>query len=160
MYVYNINAILFRYLKSETGNEHLDTFTYLHQILITCGIQPQYVRMDNEYPDVAKKYIRQKEMDLQLTPPQMHCLNLAEQTIQTAKSPLIAGPVGVNPKFTLRLWCQLVQQCEKTSNMMPPTHINPKISADKYLHGMHNLNQVHMAPSNTLAMIYMCRSNM
>ena len=42
------------------GNEHLDTFKYLHQLLITRGIQPQYVRMDNECPDMLKRYIKQK----------------------------------------------------------------------------------------------------
>ena len=48
MYVYDINAILFRCLKTKTGNEHLDTFKNVHQLLITRGIQPKYVRMDNE----------------------------------------------------------------------------------------------------------------
>ena len=52
-------------------------------------------------------------MDLQLTPPQIHRRNAAEQAIQTGKSHLIAGIVGVNPKFPLRLWFQLIQQCEK-----------------------------------------------
>ena len=72
MYVYDINTILFRCLKTKTGNDRLDTFKDLHQLLITRGIQPQYVRIDNECPDVVKKYIKK---DLQLTPPQMHRCN-------------------------------------------------------------------------------------
>ena len=81
-------------------------------------------------------------MELQLTPPQMHRRNWAEQSIQTGKAHLIAGLVGTNPKFPLHLWCRLIPQCEKTLNMMRPTHINPNISADTYLQGNHDFNRV------------------
>ena len=37
---------------------------------------------------------------------------------------------------------------------MRPTHINPKISADTYLHGMHDFNCVPMAPPRTIAIIH------
>ena len=69
--------------------------------------------MDNECPEVVKKYIKQKEMYLQLTPPQIYLRNLAERAIQTGKAHLIDGLVAANPKFLLHLWCRLIQQCEK-----------------------------------------------
>ena len=37
---------------------------------------------------------------------------------------------------------------------MHPTHINPKISADTYLHGMHDFNRVPMALPDTLTIIH------
>ena len=37
---------------------------------------------------------------------------------------------------------------------MSPTHINNKISADTYLHGMQDFNRVPMAPPGTLAIIH------
>ena len=42
----------------------------------------------------------------------------------------------------------------KALNMMIPTHTNPKISSNIYLHAMHNLNRLPMAPPGTLAIIY------
>ena len=46
--------------KTKSGNEHLDNFKDLYQLLITRGIQQQYVQMDNECPDVVKEYIKHK----------------------------------------------------------------------------------------------------
>ena len=39
--------------------------------------------MEKKCPDVVKKSINQEDMDLQLTPPQMHRRNLTEQAMQT-----------------------------------------------------------------------------
>ena len=84
----------------------------------------------------------------------MHCRNLSELYIQTRKSHLIAGLVGVNPKFPFRMWCRLIQQCEKMLNMMRPTYINPQISANTYLHGIHDFNCIPMALPVTLSIIH------
>ena len=93
-------------------------------------------------------------MDLQLTPPQMHRRNWAERAIQTGKAHLIAGLVGINPKFLLHLWCRLIPQCKKTLNMMRPTHINPKISYDTYLQGIHDFNRFSFLPHRILTVIH------
>ena len=84
----------------------------------------------------------------------MHRRNWAERSIQTYKAHLIAGLVGINPKLPLHLWCRLIPQCEKTLNMMRPTHITPKISADTYLQGIHDLNRVPLHPPIILTVIY------
>ena len=80
----------------------------------------------------------------------MHRRSWAERSIQTGKSHLIAGLVGINPKFPLHLWCRLIPQCEKILNMMRPTHINPKISANTYLQGIHDFNRVPLALPGSL----------
>ena len=67
---------------------------------------------------------------------------------------LIAGLVFINPNFPLHLWCRLIPQCEQTLNMMRPTHINPKISADTYLQGTHDFNKVPLAPPGILTVIH------
>ena len=146
VYIYDINAILMRCLKNKAGLEHIQTFKNVHNLLLRRGVQPKYCRMDNECLAPIKKIITDKEMELQLPPPQMHRRNWAEQAIQTGKAHLIAGLVGTNPNFPLHLWCRLTPQCEKTLNMMRPTHINPKISADTYLQGIHNFNRVPLPP--------------
>ena len=84
----------------------------------------------------------------------MHRQKISERYIQTVTDDLIAGLVCVNPKFPFRMWCRLIQQCEKILNMMRPTYINPQISTNTYLHGIHDFNCVPMAPLVTLAIIH------
>ena len=154
VYVYDINAILMRCLKTKAGEEHLQTFKDGHALLLRRGIQPKYCRMDDECSSPIKQFIKDENMDLQLTPPQMHRRNWAERAIQTGKAHLIAGLVGINPNFLLHLWCRLIPQCEQTLNMMRPTHINPKISADTYLQGTHDFNRAPLAPPGILTVIH------
>ena len=89
-------------------------------------------------------------MELQLATPQMYKRNWSERSIQTGKAHLITGLVGINPKFPLHLWCSLIPQCEKNLNMMRPTQINSKISADTYLQGTHDFNRVPLPPPESL----------
>ena len=145
VYIYNINAILMRCLKTKAGAEHLQTFKDVHTLLLHRVLQPKYCIMDNECSAPIKKFITDNNMELQLAPPQMHRRNWPERSIQTGKA-LIAGLVGINPKFPLYLSFRLIPQCKKTLNMMRPTHINPKISADTYLQGFHEFNRVPFPP--------------
>ena len=133
VYIYDINVILMRCLKTKDVAEHLQTFKDFHTLLLHRRLQPKYCRMDNECSATIKKFITDNNMELQLTPLQMHRRNWADLSIQTRKAPLIAGLVEIKPKFPLHLWCRLIPQCEKTHNMMRPTNINPKISSDTYL---------------------------
>ena len=114
VYVYDINAILMRCLKTKAGAEHLQTFKDVHALLLRRGIQTKYCRMDNECSAPIKKNIKDENMELQLTPPQMHRRNWAERAIQTGKAHLIAVLAGINPNFPLHLWCILIPQCEQT----------------------------------------------
>ena len=115
--------------------------------------------MDNKCSAPIKQFIKDENMDLQLTPPQMHRRNWAERAIQTGKAHLIAGLVGINPNSPLHLWCRLIPQCKQTLNMMRPTHINPKISADTYLQGTHDFNKVPLAPPGILTVIHKSPDN-
>ena len=113
VYIYDINAILMRCLKTKAGAEHLHTFKDIHTLLLHRGLQPKYCRMDNECSAPIKFFITDNDMELQLTPPQMHRRNWAERSIQTGKAHLIAGLVGINPKLPLHLWCRLIPQYKK-----------------------------------------------
>ena len=48
VYVYDINAILMRFLKTKAGAEHLPTFKDFHNLLLHRGMQQKCCRMDNE----------------------------------------------------------------------------------------------------------------
>ena len=99
VYVYDINAILMRFLKTKAGAEHLQTFKDFHNLLLHRGMQQKCCRMDNECSAPIKKFITDNKMELQLTPPQMHRRNWSERSIHAGKSHLIAGLVGINPKY-------------------------------------------------------------
>ena len=60
VYVYDINAILMRCLRTKAGAEHLQTFKDVHALLLRRGIQPKYCRMDNECSAPIKQFIRMK----------------------------------------------------------------------------------------------------
>ena len=68
VYVYDINTILMRCLKTKAGVEHLQTFKDVHNLLLHRGLQPKYCRMDNECSAPIKKFITDNKMELQLTP--------------------------------------------------------------------------------------------
>ena len=69
----------------------------VYALFLRRGIQPKYCRMDNDCSAPIKQFIKDEDMDLQLTPPQMHRRNWSERAIQTGKAHLIAGLVGINP---------------------------------------------------------------
>ena len=106
--------------------------------------------MENECSAPINKYITDNNMELQLTPLKMHRRNWAERSIQTGKAHLIAGLVGINPNFPLHLWFRLIPQCEKTLNMMRPTHMNPKYQSINIYRGSMNLIESHSPPLESL----------
>ena len=75
VYIYDINAILMRCLKTKAGAEHLQIFKDVHTLLLHRVLHPKYCRMDNECSAPIKKFITDNDMELQLTPPQMHRRN-------------------------------------------------------------------------------------
>ena len=66
VYIYNINAILMRCLKTKAGAEHLQTFKDVHTLLLHRGLQPRYFRMDNECSAPIKNFITDNDMELQM----------------------------------------------------------------------------------------------
>ena len=78
VYIYDINAILMRCLNTKAGAEHLQTFKDVHTLLLHRGLQPKYFRMENECSAPIKIFITDNDIELQLTPPQIHRRNWAE----------------------------------------------------------------------------------
>ena len=68
IYIYDINEILMRCLKTKAVAEHLQTFKDVQTLLLHRGLQPNYCRMDNECSAPIKTFITDNNMELQLTP--------------------------------------------------------------------------------------------
>eukprot|EP00957_Ditylum_brightwellii_P002474 189947-Ditylum_brightwellii.AAC.1 len=52
------------------------------------------------------------------------------------------------------LWDRLIPQACMTLNMLRPSHLNLRISAEKQLNGMHDFNSMPLAPPSTKVIVH------
>ena len=110
--------------------------------------------LDNKFPADLKYYMRCEGIALSLYPPNLHQTNSAEQAIQTFKDHLIAGITSCDPDFPLHLWDRLLAQATLTLNLLRPSRINPRLSAEAQLNGAFDFNRTPLSPPGTKALIY------
>ena len=103
-------------------------------------------KLDNEASDAFKECITRNGMKYELVPPGNHRRNQAERAIQTFKAHFISILAGVDDKFPLSLWCQLLEPAELTLNLLRQSRITPNISAYTHVHGPHDYMRKPMAP--------------
>jgi hypothetical protein len=156
VYDYDSNAILAEPLKSRNQNELLQAYTKLHALLVAHGLKPFLNILDNEAPGKLKQFMRANQVAFQLVPPHIHCRNAAERIISTFKDHFIATLSPTNPTFSLHLcpWCRLIDQVTITLNLLRPSHLNPKLSAEAQLNGAFDFNKPPLAPPDTKLLIH------
>ena len=88
-------------------------------------------------------------MKYQLASPYDHRLNPAECAIQSFKNHLISNLHGCDKEFPAYQWCQIIEQCEMTLNMLRRLRINPKLSAYAQLFKIFDYNETPLAPIGT-----------
>eukprot|EP00957_Ditylum_brightwellii_P193461 14731670-Ditylum_brightwellii.AAC.1 len=98
------------------------------------GLKPQFQIMDNEVSAALQWEIINKKIKLQLAPLHVHRRNVAEQAIQTFKEHFIAACL--------------------TLNVLRPFRLNPRISAECQLNGMHDFNAILLVPPGTKIIIH------
>ena len=103
-------------------------------------------KLDNEASDAFKECITRNGMKYELVPPGNHRHNQAKHAIQTFKAHFISILAGVDDKFPLSLWCQLLEPAELTLNLLRQSRITPYISAYAHVHGPHDYMRKPMAP--------------
>jgi hypothetical protein len=110
------------------------------------GLRIKKHTLDNEALDAFKQYIHQQQIQFELVAPGNHRHTQAERTIQTFKVHFIAILAGVDDKFTLSLWCHLLQLTELTLNLLRQSKVAPKIPAFAHIHGHYNYMKKPFAP--------------
>jgi hypothetical protein len=158
-YDYDSNAILAEPLKAHSGAELLRAFTKLHQTLAEHGRPTSLHILDNECPQSLKTYIKSTGATLQLAPPHMHRTNSAEKAIDIWKCHFIAGLSSVDPDFPMHLWCRLIEQATTTLNLLRPSRINHRLSAQAQLHGAFDYNRTPLAPPGSKVLIHETPTN-
>ncbi len=94
--------------------------------------------MDNQATKYIKKFLTEKEYDLQLVELHNHRVNTTEWAIQTFKDAFIAALATTDRDFPLLLWDRLAPQVQDTLNLIRASRINPNISAYEALNGPYN----------------------
>jgi hypothetical protein len=95
----------------------------------------------------------------QLAPPNMHRTNAAEKAIDTWKCHFISGLSSVDPRFPMHLWCRLIPQATTTLNLLRPSRINPRLSAEAQLNGAFDFNRSPFAPPGTRVLVHETPAN-
>jgi hypothetical protein len=91
LYDYDSNAILAQPIKDRTDPELLRAFQDVEQELVSRGLKPKLMKLDNEASKLLKMYVHQQNITFQLVPPYSHRLNGAERAIRSFKDHLISS---------------------------------------------------------------------
>ena len=100
--------------------------------------------LGNECPDGLKTFLR---------------TNAAERAIQTYKYHLISGLSSCDLNFPLHLWDRLIPHATLTLNLLRPSRINPRLSAEDQLNGAFDFNRTPLAPPGTRVIVHKTPEN-
>ena len=110
-------------------------------------------------PRRPKTFLREASVKFQLVPPYLHRTNAAERAIQTYKDHIIAGLSRCNPNFPLHLWDRLIPHTTLTLNLLRPSRINPRLSAEAQLNGAFDFNRTPLEPPGTRVIVHETPNN-
>jgi hypothetical protein len=91
MYHYKTNAILVKAIANVDDRSTFEAYKEIFETLEKKGYKPKMNVMDNQATKYIKKFLTEKECDLQIVEPHNHCINAAERAIQTFKDAFIAA---------------------------------------------------------------------
>ena len=110
-------------------------------------------------PRRPQKFLHATSVKFQLVPPYLHRTNSVEQEIQTYKDNFIAGLSSCDPKPPLNLWDHLIPHATLTLNLIRPSHLNPRLSAEAQLNGAFDFNRTQLAPPGTQVIVHKTPDN-
>ena len=140
------NYIFVEPMKNRTEGEMMRAYQRMIDRMRRAGLGLREHKLDNEASEAFKECITANGMTYELVPPGNHRRNQAERAIQTFKAHFISILAGVDDKFPLSLWCQLLEPAELTLNLLRQSRITPNISAYAHVHGPHDFMRKPMAP--------------
>ena len=146
LYDYESNYMTINAIPSRTKHQLQKVYKERVQLLKSRGLKPRLQRLDNETSQLIQEFMKQENIQYQLTPAGSHRRNIAGKTIQTVKNHFIAGLFSLPAKFPLNLWDKLLNQAEITLNLFRPSRINPSLSAYAQFHGNFDYNKTPLAP--------------
>ena len=153
-YHYDSNTIHAEPLKTQTVLDLKTSYHKIHSLLTNRGLKPSLHILENEIPNVLKRFMREVNEKFQLVPPNSHRINSAERAIGTFKEHFISGIASTHKEFPLDLWCRLLPHSSLTLNVLRQLRMNPKLSGYDQLHGEFNYNATPLAPPGTQVIVH------
>ena len=154
LYNYDSNIILAAKSKTRKHPDIVESYDKMYKILISAGVVPVIQRLDNEVSKLLIESIKEKKLQYQLASPHDHHLNPAERAIRTFKNHFTSNLHGTDRDFPAHQWCELIDQCVMTLNMLQRSRINPKLSAYTQIFGLFDYNKTPLAPLGTKAFVH------
>jgi hypothetical protein len=142
----DVNYILFEPTKNRTEGEMIRVYQKILNRMKAAGLGLRKQILYNKCSAAMMACIKETGMDYKLVPPGQHRLNQAERAIQTFKAHFISILAGVDDKFSLLLWCHLLEPTELNLNLLCQSRVAPNISASAHVHGTHDYMQKLFAP--------------
>ena len=105
-------------------------------------------------PRRPKTFLRDSSVDFQLVPPHLHRPNATKRAIQTYKDHLAAGLSSCDPNLPLHLWDRLILNATLTLNLLRPSCLNSRLSAEAQLNGAFDYSHTTLAHPGTRVVVY------
>ena len=96
-YIYTINAILIRPMKSRSDACMVDAFKDVYTYLTDKKLAPKLHVLDNECSKAVQTYVKGQNTRIQLVEPHNHRVNAAETAVKAAKYHLLAALATIDP---------------------------------------------------------------
>ena len=154
-YVYSINAILIRPMKSRSDECMVATFKDVYQYLQDRGLGPKLHVLDNECSKAVQAYIRSQDTKIQLVEPHNHRVNAAEPAVKAVKYHCLAGFATMDPNCPMQIWDRFLPQFQDTLNLLRTSRRDSSKSAYEELKGRYDFNRTPMAVLGAKALTYL-----
>ena len=103
-YIYKINSILMRPMKSRSDESMWKAFKDIYAYLKTKNIQPKLHDLDNECSKAVQTFINSNGTNIQIVGPHNHSVIAAEPAVKAIKYHVITGLATVDINCPLQLW--------------------------------------------------------
>jgi hypothetical protein len=120
------NYIFCILMKNQTEGEMITAYQKMVNRMKLSALRLKHHHLDNQCLAAFKACIVKNGMTHELVPPDCHRCNIAKQAIQTSKNHFASILSGVDNRFSLSLWCHLVQPAELTVNLLGQSNVAPK----------------------------------
>ena len=117
-YIYTINAIIIRPMKSRSDACMVAAFEDIYGYLQAKKLAPKLHVLDNECSKAVKRYINSQDVKIQLVEPHNHRVNAAKTAVKAVKYHMLAALATVDPLCPLQLWDKFLPQVQDTLNLL------------------------------------------
>jgi hypothetical protein len=128
-YVYKLNTILLRLMKSRETPAMIEAFISVYAHLEDNGHTLKLHVMDNECSRAIQELLTKKDTALQKVEAINHKVNAAEPEVKCAKYHIISSIATLDKSCPIQLWSIMLLQMEATLNMLRTSRHNSKLTA-------------------------------